>query len=66
MIATAKGYRSIFTVLEDASAERRAIMMALGGEMVLSETFSQAIEVANELAARIPNSFIPRQVRLTL
>ena len=46
------------------SVERRQLMKAYGAELVLSEGskgMKGAIERANELAAEIPNSFIPGQ-----
>lgn len=64
MVAAAKGYRAIFTMPETMSVERRNLLKAYGGEVVLTEGakgMKGAIEKADELAKTIPNSFIPGQ-----
>lgn len=63
-VAAAKGYRIIITLPETFSIERRNLMKALGAELVLTpggEGMTGAINKAKELAAEIPNSFIPQQ-----
>jgi cysteine synthase len=63
-VSAAKGYRLIITLPETFSMERRNLMKALGAELVLtpgSEGMTGAINKAKELAAQIPNSFIPQQ-----
>ena len=62
--AAAKGYRIIIVMPETMSVERRTLMKAYGAELVLTEGrkgMAGAIEKTDELAAEIPNSFIPGQ-----
>lgn len=63
-IAAAKGYRAIIVMPETMSEERKLLMKAYGAELVLTEGakgMKGSIEKAEELAAKIPHSFIPAQ-----
>jgi cysteine synthase len=65
-VSAAKGYRLILTMPETFSVERRNLLKALGAELVLtpgSEGMKGAIKKSEELAAEIPNSFIPQQFK---
>lgn len=63
-VAAARGYRIIIVMPETMSVERCQLMKAYGAELVLTEGtkgMKGAIAKAEELAAEIPNSFIPGQ-----
>ena len=58
------GMRAILTMPETMSKERQDLLKAYGAEIVLTDGklgMKGAIDKANELAASIPNSFIPGQ-----
>jgi cysteine synthase A len=64
MVAAAKGYRLIVTMPEGASIERRNLIKAYGGGVVLTpsdEGMKGAIARAKELREENPKSFIPMQ-----
>ena len=63
-IARMKGYRCIIVMPDSVSVERRQKIEAFGAEVLLtpgSQGMSGAIQKAQELAQKIPNSFIPNQ-----
>ena len=60
MVAAAKGYKLILTMPDTMSIERRAMLRAYGAELQLTpghEGMQGALDLANELAQAIPNSF---------
>ena len=64
VVAAARGYRIIIVMPETLSVERRQLMKAYGAELVLTEGakgMKGAIAKAEELAAEIPDSFVPGQ-----
>ena len=63
-IAAVKGYRTILTMPETMSVERRNMLKAYGAEVVLTDGakgMTGAIEKADALAEEMENSFIPGQ-----
>ena len=64
LVAAVKGYRLILTMPESMSVERRKVLLALGAELELTpkeKGMNGSIEKAEDLAAGIPDSWIPFQ-----
>ncbi|HEX6593811.1 MAG TPA: cysteine synthase A [Bacillota bacterium] len=64
MNAAARGYRAIIVMPDSSTTERINILKAYGAEVILTpgeKKMPGCIEKANELAKKIPNSFIPMQ-----
>lgn len=64
LAAAVKGYKLILVMPESMSIERRRLMSIYGAQFELTpreKGMKGAIEKANELAANIPNSWVPQQ-----
>lgn len=64
MICAERGYKLVVTMPESVSLERRALIKAMGGEIILTPPdlgMKGAIAKARELQEMTPNSFIPFQ-----
>jgi len=63
-VAAVRGYDCVIVMPENYSTERRVTLRAFGARLVLSEAqrgMLGAVQRAQEIAARIPGSFIPQQ-----
>jgi len=63
-VCAAKGYRLTLTMPESMSVERRALLRAMGAELVLTPAsggMKAAIEKAGELASASENAWMPQQ-----
>jgi len=66
MICAVKGYRCILTMPEDLSLERIYLLRFYGAEVVLTSArhgVQGAINKAEELLRKVPNSFMPLQFK---
>jgi cysteine synthase A len=65
-VAAVRGYACVLTMPDTMSPERRVVLRALGAKLVLTEGakgMRGAVEKANEIAADLPNAFIPQQFK---
>jgi cysteine synthase A len=64
MVGAARGYGVTILMSKDASHERRYLMRQLGAEVVLFEPgggYQTGIRISEEMAAKDPRYFLPRQ-----
>jgi cysteine synthase A len=65
-VCAVRGYPCILTMPDTMSPERRVTLRAFGAKLVLTEGAKRmqgAIDKANEIAAQLPDAFIPQQFR---
>ena len=63
-VCAAKGYKLTLTMPESMSVERRALLRALGADLVLTpaaDGMPGAVRAAEKLASATPNAFVPQQ-----
>ncbi len=63
-VCAAKGYKLTLTMPESMSVERRALLRAMGADLVLTpaaEGMPGAVRAAEKLASETPNAFVPQQ-----
>ena len=66
MVAAARGYKLVLTMPESMSRERRIVLRAYGAKLVVTpgaDGMPGAVKAAEELAAKISDSFIPQQFK---
>jgi cysteine synthase A len=66
LVCAVRGYDLILTMPDSMSQERRVMLRAYGAKIVLTpraELMPGAVKKAEELAAKIPNAFIPQQFK---
>lgn len=67
MLAAVRGYKTVFTMPDKVSEEKRALLRAYGAEVVIAPTDlpptspDHYVNVAKRLAKETPNSFMPNQ-----
>lgn len=64
LVGRLKGYRVCIVMPENMSAERKKLIKALGGELILTpaeQGISGAVNKAKEIQANEPNIFVPQQ-----
>jgi cysteine synthase A len=64
LVGRLKGYRVCIVMPENMSAERKKLIKALGGELILTpaeQGISGAINKVKEIQANEPNVFVPQQ-----
>src|SRR4029450_11685306 len=65
-VCAAKGYKLILTLPQGMTRERQSLLRLYGADVIVTESMGgmhEAVDAAEELALRTPDSFIPQPLK---